>query len=109
MAFDWIRWQHKYYASPTVRGCDVLTTHTDYVNRYLSVLQTTSYNFTDTPTTTELCAGIVKATLLHCKNPAQHAADFEVLKSKEELSAALQTPDGDVKNIIIMHTCLWCK
>lgn len=39
---------NKQYAAPTVRGCDVLTTHTDYVNRYRSVLQTTSYNFTGT-------------------------------------------------------------
>ena len=94
---------HKQFASPTVRGCDVLTTHTDYVNKYPSVLQTTSYNFTGTPTTPELCAGIVKATPLHCKNPAQHAADFEMLKSQESLSAAFYAPGGIEKNIICVR------
>ena len=42
---------NKQYAAPAVRGSDVLITHTDYVNRYRSVLQTTSYNFTGTNTT----------------------------------------------------------
>ena len=31
---------HRQYSSPVVAGSEVLTTHTDYVNRYLSVLQT---------------------------------------------------------------------
>ena len=39
---------HHQYSTPVVKGQDVLTTHTDYVNRYLSVLQTTSYNFSAT-------------------------------------------------------------
>ena len=30
---------HKQYGAPTLRGSEVLTTHTDYVNRYPSVLQ----------------------------------------------------------------------
>ena len=50
-----------------------LTTKTDYVNKYPSTFQTTSYNFSSTDTTAEVCAGIVKAVLLHQKNPAQHA------------------------------------
>ena len=78
----------------------MLTTHTDYVNRHPSVPQTTSCNFTGTPTTPELCAGIVKATPLHYKNPAQHAADFELLKCQESLSAAFYAPDGMEKNIV---------
>ena len=94
---------HKQFASPTVRGCDVLTTHTDYVNRYPSVLQTTLYNFTGTPTTPQLCAGVVKATPLHCKNLAQHAVDFEMLKSQESISAAFYTPNGVVKNILCVR------
>ena len=94
---------HKQYGTPTLRGSEVLTTHTDYVNRYPSVLQTTSYNFTGTPTTVELCAGVVKATPLHSKNPAQHAADFEMLKSQEEFSAVLRTPDNDPKTILCVR------
>lgn len=41
----------KQYATPAVQGKDVLTTRTDYVNKYASVLQTTSYNFTGMRTT----------------------------------------------------------
>ena len=67
---------NRQYSAPAVRGSDVLTTHTDYVNRYRSVLQTTSYNFTGTATTLEYCAGVVKAQPLFPKSPAQHAADF---------------------------------
>ena len=49
---------HCKHASPTVPGKEVLTTHTDYVNRYPSILQTTSYNFTATETTQEKSAGV---------------------------------------------------
>lgn len=78
----------------------MLTTHTDYVNRYPSVLQVTSYNFSSTSTTQEVCVGVVKAIPLHCKNPAQHAADFEMLKHQESLSAAFSTPSSIEKKII---------
>ena len=54
---------HKQYSSPVVV---VLTTHTDYVNRYPSTLQTSSYR---TNTSPELCAGIVKAVPPHDKKP----------------------------------------
>lgn len=76
----------KQYTTPVVQGKEVLTTRTDFVNRYPSVLQTTSYNFTSTSTTGEVCAGVIKAPKVHQKNPAQHAADLELLESKEELS-----------------------
>ena len=75
----------KQYKTPVVQGKDALTTRTDFVNRYPSVLQTTSYNFTATRTTAEICVGIVKAPKLHEKSPAQHAADLELLESIEEL------------------------
>lgn len=61
----------------TVSGKGVLTTTTDYVNKYKSVLQTTSYNFTATKMTGEMCAGIVKAQAIFAKKPAQHAADLK--------------------------------
>ena len=75
----------KQYATPAVQGRDILTTRTDYVNKYPSVLQTSSYNFTATDTTPEMCVGIVKAPKLHLKNPARHAADLEMLETKPEL------------------------
>jgi len=84
----------KQYTTPVVRGKEVLTTRTDYVNKYPSVLQTTSYNFTGTATTGEMCAGVVKAPKVHQKNPAQHAADLELLESKEKLLPVFVSPSG---------------
>ena len=51
---------HRLHKSPVVHNQPILTTHTDYVNSYPSLLQTTSYNFTKTKTTGEICAGVVK-------------------------------------------------
>ena len=79
---------HKQYKSLSVQGKEVLTTHTDYVNKYKSVLQTTSYNFTGTKSTGEMCAGIVKAHGLYPKNPAQHSADLKMLLNTTELKPA---------------------
>ena len=76
---------HHQYSTPVVKGQDVLTTHTDYVNRYPSVLQTTSYNFSSTSNTDEYCAGVTKAQSLFMKCPAQHAADIQLLYGKQEL------------------------
>jgi len=52
---------HRLHKTPVVKGKDVLTTYTDYLNRYPSTLQTTSYNFSGTHTTQEVCVGIVQA------------------------------------------------
>ena len=87
----------KQYPSPSL---SVVTTHTDYVTRYPSVLQTTSYHFTQTDTTPEVCAGMVKAFPIHYNNPGQHAADFAMLMEKEELHAAYHLPDGKPKSIL---------
>ena len=70
---------------PVVKGKDTLTTRTDLVNKYPSLLQTTSYNFTATTSTAEVCVGVVKTPKLHEKSPAQHAADLEFLESIEKL------------------------
>ena len=67
---------------------EVLTTHTDYVNRYPSILQTTSYNFTSTKITKELCAGVVKGAKIYPKNQTQHYADLEMLSDAAELHPA---------------------
>ena len=39
---------NRQHRTPAVQGHQALTTHTDYVNKYPSIIQTTSYNFTGT-------------------------------------------------------------
>jgi len=90
---------HKQHPTPVVDGQDILTTRTDYVNRYSSTLQTTSYNFSATDTTTESCVGVVKAQPLYHKNPCQYAADLQMLELKEELSYVFYTDTGTHKPI----------
>lgn len=83
---------HGKHGTPAVIGQDILTTHTDYVNRYPSLLQTTSYNFTGTKSTEEICAGVVKASKVFPKNPSQHYADLEMLSQATELQSAFLNP-----------------
>ena len=68
---------NKQHAS--VSTCDEpeMTTRTDYLNKYTSMLQVSSYMFMSTQTTNEVCGGVVKAYTLFEKSPAQHAADLE--------------------------------
>ena len=73
---------NKQYATPVVQGKDVVTTRTDYVNRYPSIIQTTSYNFSSSATTPEMCAGVVKAPKIREKNPTQHFVDLEMLEEE---------------------------
>lgn len=58
---------HKLQKTLCLKECQTLTTYTDYVTKYPSTLQTTSYNFPATLTTGELCAGVVKAAPVHKK------------------------------------------
>ncbi len=91
---------HKQHASFCVKGSEHVTTRTDYVNKYLSTLQTTSYNFPRTKTTIEICAGVVKAPGLFNKNPAQHLANLEMLEQQDEVCAAFINPvNGKWKEI----------
>ena len=90
----------KQYKTPVVEGHEVLTTRTDYVNKYPSILQTTSYNFSATATTEEVCVGVIKAHKIQQKNPAQHASDLEMLELKEELSPVfVNNITGHLKSI----------
>lgn len=66
------------------QGKEILTTYTDYVAPYPSVLQTASYNFSSTEITSETCVGAAKAHSLFPKNASQHAADLEMLQHKSE-------------------------
>ena len=79
---------HNKQATLCIQDSVPLTTKTDYVNKYPSTLQTTSYNFSSTGTTAEICAGIVKAIPLHQKNPAQHAHDLNVIETYSEVEPA---------------------
>lgn len=90
----------KQYATPVVSGNEVLTTRTDFVNRYPSVLQTTSYNFTKTNTTAEVCVGIVKAVPLHHKNPAQHFSDLVMLSETDTLQPVFQDKSSGVPKLV---------
>lgn len=72
---------HSQHPSPVVQGKPIITTRTDYVSTYPSVLQTTSYNFAETPSSPEMCAGIVKAAKIFPKNPAQHYTDLKMLQN----------------------------
>ena len=78
---------HRLHKTLQVQGKDTQTTHTDFVNKYPSTLQTTSYNFSKTATTEEVCVGIVKASGVYPKNPAQHLSDLEMIEKSE-----LQSP-----------------
>ena len=89
----------KQYAHPTVQGCDVLTTRTDYVNKYPSVLQTTSYSFFKTKSTAEVCVGVIKAVPLHKKNPAQHYSDLLLLSQIECLRPVFLRQTGQPKEV----------
>ena len=90
---------HCQHPNPMVQGEQVVTTHTDYVNKYPSTLQT-SYNFTGTSTTPELCAGVVKASKIFPKNPSQHSADLSILETSPELRTAFLNPtNGTPKTI----------
>lgn len=48
----------------------------------------------------EYCAGVVKASPLFDKNPAQHAADFHMLQDKQELQNVFFKMDGSPKPIL---------
>ena len=61
---------HGLHGNLCVKGKEALATRTDYVNKYPSTLQTTSYNFPTTKTTGEICMGVVKASMLYNKTSA---------------------------------------
>ena len=89
---------HKSIPSLNV-GSPTLTTHTDFLNKHQAQLQTTSYNFTSTSNTSEVCCGVVKASVLHQKNPSQHAADLTMLEEIPDLAPVFRKENGNVKDI----------
>ena len=85
---------HRLHRTPVVKGHEILATHTDFVNSYPSLLHTTSYNFSKTQTSGEICVGVVKGAGAFPKNPAQHAADLQMLCTQEEVKPAFSTAGG---------------
>lgn len=80
---------HKQHRALADSSSPEITTRTDYVNKYSSILQTTSYLLLESGTTSQLAAGVVKPHILFPKNPAQHGADVAMLQEKEELRPCL--------------------
>lgn len=78
---------HKLQKTLCLKESQTLTTYTDYVTKYPSTLQTSSYNFPATSTTGEVCAGVVKAAPVHKKNAAQHYADLKLIQEQELIKA----------------------
>lgn len=59
---------HKQHTVLAEAGNPEHTTYTtDFLNKYTSKLQTTSYMFLGSQTTAEVCAGVVMASLVHEK------------------------------------------
>jgi len=93
---------HSKHGTAAVKGKNVLTTHTDYVNKHPSLLQTTSYNFSATKTTKEMSAGVVKGSKVFPKNAAQHYADLRMLTRMPAFRSVFFNPLGSAKAIECM-------
>ncbi|XP_028517481.1 uncharacterized protein LOC114575920 [Exaiptasia diaphana] len=76
-------------------GDQEVTTRTDFVNKYSSVLQTSSYLFMETATNEERAAGLVKNHYFFKKNPSQHASDLKYLKTTPEFKDDLMQKSVD--------------
>ena len=72
---------------PVLSVKPTLTTRTDFLNKYQAQLQVTSYNFSKTASTDEQCVGVVKASVLHEKSPAQHSADLSVVEQMDVMAS----------------------
>ena len=79
---------------PTLSAKPSATTQTDFLNKYSAQLQVTSYNFSETSTSDEVCIGIVKASGLHEKSPSQRAADLQKVE-KLDVSKHIFLSDGE--------------
>ena len=83
---------HKLHSTLSIKGSELLTIFTDYVNKNPSTLQTTFYNFAGTDTTGEVCCGVVEATPLLSKNGAQHFADLREQEKMHSVRPAFINP-----------------
>ncbi|XP_072163624.1 uncharacterized protein [Diadema setosum] len=83
---------HKQYKNVSLTDQAELTTRTDYVNKYKSVLQTSMHLIMETDTTSQKVLGVVKAHHIFPKNPAQHMADLYMMSEMEEYRDDLLKP-----------------
>lgn len=83
---------YRFHGTICIKGKESLTTRTDYVNKYPSNLQTTSYNFAGKKTAGEVRMGVVKAPVLFKKKSAQHLADVELLSQDEHCKSTFLKP-----------------
>lgn len=75
---------HRQHSALSLSDDVEVTTRADYMNKYSSTLQVSSYMFLETETTPEVCFGFVKAHHLHQKSPAQHMADLRTLEESSD-------------------------
>ena len=78
---------HKLYKSVSLKDTPEVTTRTDYVNKYKSVLQTLMHLMMETETTPQKVLGIVKPHQLHPKDPSQHMADLYMMTRMADYEA----------------------
>ena len=107
---SWLTWAKAGSALTTCwANCFILfwvlfeTMKPSWYNKYPYTLQATSYNFSGTGTSCKTCAGIVKATPLHSKNPAYLLKDAWVCSIGVEMRACLVIADR------ILFPSLSCK
>lgn len=86
---------HKQHKAVSHISHPEITTRTDYVNKYSSVLQVTSYLIPATKTTVQHSAGLVKAHILYPKDPSQHAADLVMLENDPDFKPCLKNKPID--------------
>lgn len=85
----------------THKGRDVLceeaetTTRVDYVNKYSSILQTTSYHIMESEITPQAFAGVIKAQFLFPKNPSHHAVDLLMVENHDDISNLIKNKEFD--------------
>ena len=80
---------HKSQPALSIKPTAILiTTRTDFTGKHTAQLQVTSYNFSKTTTSDEICIGVVKATGLHEKSPSQHSADLQSVELLEAVKKA---------------------
>ncbi len=84
-------YMHK--SQPALSIKPTATTRTDFTNKYAAQLQVTSYNFSKTATSDEICIRVVKATGLHEKNPSHHAADLQRVEELNVVKRAFLKDD----------------
>lgn len=67
-----------------------VTTCTDFLDQYLSMLQVTLYLFIETENTPVACVGVVKPQKIIPKNPGQHLANYNKLGSLVEVKPLVE-------------------